>query len=124
MYVNWFLNEPSDIRSSNQLEVAASEFECQGLELDWTGVCWGGDMYYDRIQSAWMFRNLSGSKWQGCSNPVDREYTRNTYRVLLTRAREGAVIWVPKGDTDDATRNPTEFDATADYLSSCGLSLI
>ncbi len=42
-YAEWFLSGAEDTRSSKRLEVAASEFECQGLELDWTCVCWGGD---------------------------------------------------------------------------------
>ncbi len=123
LYVNWFLNLPPDVRSSNQLEVAASEFDCQGLELDWVGLCWGGDLHFDMTTGTWCFGNFVGSKWQSVRSPIDREYILNTYRVLLTRAREGAIIWVPRGDVSDETRNANHFDQTAEYLSLCGLRL-
>jgi DUF2075 family protein len=122
LFVHWFLNQPPDVRSSNQLEVAASEFECQGLELDWIGVCWGGDLSIDASNSTWLFRHFVGTKWQAVTSPIDRAYLLNTYRVLLTRAREGAVVWVPLGDTNDQTRPPVSFDATAEFLRNCGLA--
>ena len=121
MYVNWFLNHPPDVRSSNQLEVAASEYECQGLELDWVGVCWGGDFFFEGA-NGWRCQQLSGSKWQPMRSEIDRAYLLNTYRVLLTRAREGAIIWVPRCDVADTTRAQEWFDGTADYLRRCGLS--
>jgi hypothetical protein len=121
IYVNWFLNHPPDIRSSNQLEVAASEFECQGLELDWVGLCWGGDFSYDITTGGWTFRNFSGSRWGSLKNEIDRQYLLNTYRVLLTRARRGLILWIPQGDISDETRSPNAFDSTADYLIRCGL---
>ena len=122
LYVHWFLAPPTDIRSSNQLEVVASEFECQGLELDWVGVCWGGDFTFDQPEGGWSFRCFSGCRWGTVNKEVDRRYLLNTYRVLLTRAREGLVIWVPSGNAADLTRPPSWFDATADYLKRCGLS--
>lgn len=121
LYVHWFLAEPSDVRSSNQLEVAASEFECQGLELDWVGVCWGGDFIFGTQAGAWLFRNFSGSRWGVVGNDIDRRYMLNTYRVLLTRARQGMVVWVPLGDPTDTTRPPEWFDEMAAYLQACGL---
>lgn len=121
LFVHWFLNLPPDVRSSNQLEVAASEFECQGLELDWVGVCWGGDLAFDAPSLLWSFRNFVGTKWQAVASPVDRAYLLNTYRVLLTRAREGAIVWIPRGDCGDETRAPAVFDSTAEFLRSCGL---
>ena len=122
LFVHWFLNLPPDVRSSNQLEVAASEFECQGLELDWVGVCWGGDLAFDAPSSQWSFRNFAGTKWQAVASPIDRAYLLNTYRVLLTRAREGAIVLIPRGDANDETRTPQHFDATADFLRNCGLA--
>lgn len=121
LYVHWFLSQPPDVRSSNQLEVAASEFECQGLELDWVGVCWGGDFTFDHLASGWSFRSFSGSRWGEVAKEIDRRYLLNTYRVLLTRAREGLVIWVPRGDASDPTRPSSWFDATAEHLKQCGL---
>lgn len=121
LFVNWFLNLPPDVRSSNQLEVAASEFECQGLELDWVGVCWGGDLSFDASASTWVYRNFVGTNWQAVPSAVDRAYLLNTYRVLLTRAREGSIVWVPRGDANDETRQCELFDATAEFLQNCGL---
>ena len=123
IYVHWFLVHPPDIRSSNQLEVAASEFECQGLELDWIGLCWGGDFSFDASSGGWMFQNFSGSGWRNLKIEIDRQYLLNTYRVLLTRARRGLILWIPKGDISDETRLPSHFNSTADYLLRCGLTL-
>jgi hypothetical protein len=121
MFVHWFLALPPDVRSSNQLEVAASEFECQGLELDWIGVCWGGDFAFDLSGGGWAYRNFSGSRWGNVNKEIDRQCLLNTYRVLLTRAREGLVIWVPRGEPTDVTRPSAWFDMTADYLLRCGV---
>jgi len=115
---DWFLAAQDDIRSSNALEVALTEFECQGLELDWVGICWGGD--FTRCGSGWSFRRLIGSAWQQVQKSVTQEFIRNKYRVLLTRAREGLVIWVPEGDATDLTRDPMRLNETAQYLQACG----
>jgi hypothetical protein len=121
LYVNWFLNDPTDVRSSNQLEVAASEFECQGLELDWVGLCWSGDLTFDPESRVWIKRAFRGKTWKNVPNELDQRYLVNKYRVLLTRAREGMVIWVPEGDLIDSTRPTNWFNSTADFLISCGL---
>lgn len=122
-YENWFLNDAKDVRSSYQLEVAATEFECQGLELDWAVLCWGGDFTFDADNGEWCFRNLKGSKWQKVNKPEKIQFLRNKYRVLLTRARQGLVIWIPRGNDADPTNSPTVFDATAEYFIKCGLTL-
>jgi hypothetical protein len=127
-YPDWFLRLPGDIRSSNQLEIAATEFECQGLELDWTCVCWGGDFIPTAGPGGWFPRYLynggkDGPHWRPERNPTEQEFVRNKYRVLLTRARFGTVIYIPPGDAEDKTRQPEEFNAVADYLCRCGLSL-
>jgi hypothetical protein len=124
MFVHWFLAHPPDVRSSNQLEVAASEFECQGLELDWVGLCWGGDFSFDAASSGWTYRYFSGTRWGNLKNEIDRQYLLNTYRVLLTRARRGLLLWIPQGDISDETRLPFYFDSTADYFVRCGLAAI
>lgn len=124
MFVHWFLAHLPDVRSSNQMEVAASEFECQGLELDWIGLCWGGDFSFDAASGSWAYRNFSGTRWGNLKNEIDRKYLLNTYRVLLTRARQGLVLWIPQGDVSDETRLPIYFDSTADYLVRCGLPSI
>ena len=124
MYVHWFLAQSPDVRSSNQLEVAASEFECQGLELDWVGLCWGGDFTYDIVQNTWTHQIFSGSRWNSLKNETDRRYLLNAYRVLLTRARRGLILWIPSGDASDYTRLPDRFDSTAEYLIRCGVPVV
>jgi hypothetical protein len=124
MFVHWFLSHPPDVRSSNQLEVAASEFECQGLELDWIGLCWGGDFCFDATSGGWAYRNFSGTRWGKLNHEIDRQYLLNTYRVLLTRARRGMILWIPQGDNLDETRSPLYFNSTADYFVRCGLTVI
>lgn len=123
MYVDWFLNEHTDIRASDQLEVAATEYECQGLELDMSCICWGGDLLHEG-KSGWEMRKLVGHKWNAMKQSRDRRYLLNSYRVLLTRAREGFIIYVPHGSDNDSTRKPAGFDATAAFLIECGLSVI
>lgn len=117
----WFLAPPDDVRSSFALEVAASEFECQGLELDWVGMCWGGDLTPGEDSLGWEYRKFRGAGWQTVRQDVERAYVRNRYRVLLTRARRGMVIWVPIGSDDDPTRDPRRFDRVHDALLAAGL---
>ncbi len=116
---NWFLNGPDDVRSSHALEVPATEFAIQGLELDWTGVCWGGDLIPG--PDDWLCRSFRGTAWQQVRDPVTRRYLVNKYRVLLTRAREGMILFVPPGDPDDPTRPPELEDRVARYLADCGI---
>ena len=115
---HWFLKPKGDVRSSFQLEVAATEFQIQGLEIDWACVCWGGDFL--RIDSKWQLKQFSGTTWKRVGQRLAREYVINTYRVLLTRARQGMVLFVPRGSDEDATRSIAEFDCTAEFLLSCG----
>ena len=120
---HWFLNGNDDVRSSNALEDAATEFDVQGLELDWAGVAW--DLNYRRTENGWQARQFRGTNWQqigATQSGIGRaEYVRNAYRVLLTRSRQGMVIYVPRGDATDATRPPADYDAVAEWLSGCGI---
>lgn len=115
----WFLNDAADVRSSFYLEDAASEFDVQGLELDWTIVAWDGDMIYQ--PTGWRYRAFKGTRWQEIRNEDARRYKLNAYRVLLTRARQGMIIVVPEGDLSDQTRSPDYYDPTWQYLRSLGL---
>jgi len=119
---NWFLGPATDVRSSYSLELAATEFEIQGLELDWVGVCWDLDLV--PAEGRWVTQAFKGAAWHRVQDPVRRAYIINKYRVLLTRAREGMVIWVPKGDPADPTRPPEVYDRIASYLERCGVSAI
>jgi hypothetical protein len=121
---HWYLAEETDIRSSYRCEVFATEFEIQGLELDWVGLCWGGDFVWDE-EAGWQLRSLrhgSHSKWGTIKNANKKIYRSNAYRVLMTRARKGMVIFVPKGNPTDPTNLPAEFESTAKYLVRCGVT--
>jgi hypothetical protein len=116
---NWFLNDSTDVRSSYYLEDVASEFDVQGLELDWVGVCWDGDFHHK--DAGWVLQSFEGTKWQSVNDGSRRLYLKNAYRVILTRARQGMVLFVPKGDAADRTRPPAFYDGTFEYLRSCGI---
>lgn len=116
---NWFLNDRNDVRSSYYLEDAASEFDVQGLELDWTGVCWDADLRHNG--AAWQGFSFKGTRWQSVNDRFRRLYLKNAYRVLLTRARQGMVVFIPRGDAHDATRPPVYYDKTYQFLLDCGL---
>jgi len=116
---NWFLNGSDDVRSSHYLETPATEFGIQGLELDWTGLCWDLDLVPELTD--WRVQAFKGTKWQKVLDSRRRQYAINKYRVLLTRAREGMVIWVPQGDRADWTRPVHKYDAIAAYLRNCGI---
>lgn len=115
----WFLNPAEDVRSSSHLEEVASEFDVQGLELDWAGVGWDGDLYY--ANGHWNTRSFKGTAWQNIKDVNRKLYLKNAYRVILTRARQGMVIFISKGDVADATRLPKFYDGTYDFLLSCGI---
>ena len=120
--VHYFLNDRDDTRSSYYLEDAATEFQVQGLELDWVCVAWCGDFRFNG--SDWDYHDFRGDRWCNISNADNRVYLRNAYRVLLTRARQGMVVFVPPGDTRDATRPPAFYDSTFNYLRELGISEI
>ena len=120
--VNWFLCPRGDVRSSYQLEVTATEYACQGLELDRVGLCWGGDMTWSKIEQSWRYRKFRGSRWQNVREESAHQNIKNTYRVLMSRAREALVIWVPPGDQNDPTRPPKRMNETADFLLECGIT--
>lgn len=117
----WYLNKPGDVRSSFALEVTANEYTTQGLELDFVGLCWGGDFGWSRRRDAWCHRAFRGNRWTVSRSPERKRYTENSYRVLLTRAREGIVLWVPQGSAEDPTRNPAWYEETTEYLAECGV---
>lgn len=117
--IHWFLDGKEDIRSSYYLEDVATEFQVQGLELDWACIIWDGD--FRRTKNGWMYKSFVGSKWNSIKKDERQVYLKNAYRVLLTRARQGMVIVVPDGDPADPTRKPEVYDPTYAYLKSLGL---
>ncbi len=136
--VNWFLADAADTRSSCYLEDAATEIQVQGLEVDYACVLWDADMQYDTDTDRWRFFNFNGrDRWNEQTGKTQGQveqmrYMLNAYRVLLTRARKGMVVCVPKGnprrksdgDWEDSTRRPDYYDGTYRYLQSIGLKKI
>ena len=120
--VNWFLDGKDDVRSSYYLEDVATEFDIQGLELDWACVTWDGDLRYS--ESGWKTFSFVGTKWQNIHKEDRKKYLINAYRVLLTRARQGMVIVIPEGNIEDSTRNPEYYNSTFKYLKSVGIDEI
>jgi hypothetical protein len=120
---DWFLNRWPDVRSSEALETFATEYDCQGLELDLVGLAWGGDLLAGA--EGWQPRRFSGNRWLMVRSAEERRFIINTYRVLMTRARYETILWVPRGSRrddafHDATRDASEMDAIAGYLLACG----
>ena len=120
---SYFLdNEEKDFRSSNFLEKVATEFDVQGLELDWSIVGWDYDFSYQN--GKWSYKRLRGSDWQNINNSEDILYKKNTYRVLLTRARQGMIIFVPNGNDEDYSRQKSFYDGTFNFLKQIGIKEI
>lgn len=120
--IHWFLDTKDDVRSSYYLEDVATEFDIQGLELDWSCVVWDADFRYTK--NGWDHRSFVGSKWNYIKKAERQTYLKNAYRVLLTRARQGMVIVIPPGDSEDSTRNPDFYNPTFEYLKEIGFKSI
>lgn len=120
--VPWFLNDRHDTRSSYYLEDAATEFQVQGLELDWSCVTWDADLRFH--DQGWGYHDFRGSRWMNVKSPENQRYLLNAYRVLLTRARQGMAIFVPPGSSADATRAPEYYDETFNYLAEIGIPVL
>lgn len=116
---NWFLNDRDDVRSSWHLEETATEFDIQGLELDWTIVGWDADLRFENGTFSWY--RFRGTKWERLRSNEAQLYLKNAYRVLLTRARQGMIIFVPRGDADDQTALPAYYDELYSYLQQIGI---
>ncbi|MCW5956449.1 MAG: DUF2075 domain-containing protein [Pyrinomonadaceae bacterium] len=120
--VKWFLEGKPDVRSSYYLEDVATEFHVQGLELDWAGIVWDADFRFNG--AGWSHHSFVGDKWHRVQKSERKQYLKNAYRVLLTRARQGMVIVVPEGNSGDHTRRSDYYDDTFEYLKSVGLDEI
>jgi DUF2075 family protein len=122
--VHWFLNGKDDVRSLYFLESVATEFDVQGLELDWTCIAWDADFRFRNAQRSWDQYAFRGSRWERIQQAERQAYHINAYRVLLTRARQGMVIVVPHGAPDDHTRKPTFYDDTYAYLKGLWVRVV
>jgi hypothetical protein len=120
--VHWFLNEREDTRASYYLEDAATEFRVQGLELDWTCVVWDGDLRC--TEAGWDYHYFRGDRSCRIAKAESRRYLLNAYRVLLTRARQGMVVYIPSGDSTDPTRLPAFYDTTYRYFTELGIPVL
>lgn len=112
---NWFLNDKDDIRSSYYMEDVVTEFDIQGLELDYSLIAWDADFRFNG--SEWEYHKFSGNSWKNINSYDDRLYLKNAYRVLLTRARQGMALFIPEGDDNDHTRQKKFYDETYKLLS-------
>jgi hypothetical protein len=120
--IHWFLDGKEDVRSSYYLEDVATEFDVQGLELDWVCVTWDADFRYS--PKGWEHWSFVGYRWNRVRKQERQGYLKNAYRVLLTRARQGMVIVVPSGSSEDLTRKDEYYDPTFEYLRSIGFQVI
>lgn len=120
--IHWFLDGKDDVRSSYYLEAVATEFDIQGLELDWVCITWDADFRYSRER--WEYRSFCGNRWNNINKEERKVYLKNAYRVLLTRARQGMVIVVPLGNIEDKTRDPAFYDPTFEYLCEIGFTVL
>lgn len=117
---HWFLDDKYDVRSSYALEEVATEFDIQGLEVDWSIVAWDADLRF--VEDHFEYFKFIGAGWQKINKVENQQYLKNTYRVLLTRARQGVIIFVPEGDEHDETRHNAFYDETYNYLKKLGLN--
>jgi len=120
--IHWFLDGKDDVRSSYYLEDVATEFDIQGLELDWACVTWDADFRYSKKN--WEHWSFCGNRWNHIKKKERQNYLKNAYRVLLTRARQGMVIVVPMGDLEDLTRKREFYDPTFEYLKDIGFMVL
>lgn len=111
---NWFLNGKDDVRSCYALEDVVTEFDIQGLEIDYSVLAWDADFRF--VDGEWTYNNFTGNKWKKVNSEENRLYLKNAYRVLMTRARQGMAIFIPKGSDEDATRQRSFYDETYNYL--------
>ena len=111
---NWFLNGKDDVRSCYALEDVVTEFDIQGLEIDYSVLAWDADFRF--VNGEWTYYNFTGNKWNKVNSEENRLYLKNAYRVLMTRARQGMAIFIPKGSDEDLTRQRSFYDGTYNYL--------
>ena len=120
--IHWFLADKNDVRSSYYLEDVSTEFDIQGLELDWVCVTWDADFRHSG--GGWAHHSFRGNRWQRINKSERQTYLKNAYRVLLTRARQGMVIVVPQGNPADPTRDPSFYDPTFEYLKGLDFEVL
>lgn len=121
-HVGWFLNGKDNVDSSYYLEVAASEFKVQGLEVDYAVLAWDADFRY--TTDGFDYYKFRGTKWNHVNQEQRQQYMKNAYRVLLTRARQGLIIYIPEGSNEDPSRNTEYYNRTYEYLKNCGIEEI
>lgn len=121
-WANWYLNDIPDLNSSHSFEVAATEYKCQGLELDFVGVCWSWDLVFKN--GSWVPRSLNSSSAKWALTKAKSQFQINAYRVLLTRSRKGMIIWIPKGEKSDISRSEVEMETVAQCFRESGIAEI
>jgi DUF2075 family protein len=120
-FINYYLDDIDSFKSSNSLETSVNEYTCQGLELDYSGICWGFDFTWSNKENTWTYRKARGAGWQNVHKVDVKQFLKNRYRVLLTRFRHGMVIWIPEGSDKDKTRSKDLIDDTYSLLKNFGI---
>ena len=120
--IPWFLGDKANVNSSYYMEDVATEFQVQGLEIDWAVVAWDADFRYS--EQGWKQYQFRGSKWMNINKDEIRRYQINAYRVILTRARRGMVIYIPEGNNEDHTRKCEFYNSTYNYFKQIGIKEI
>ncbi len=98
-YGPWYDAPADDPRSCCALREVVTEFGCQGLELDMPVVCWGSDFTWTGTDWSLRPKRRRGA----VADP--EQLLLNTYRVLLTRGRDGFVVYLPPADVLDTTEH-------------------
>lgn len=120
-YGDWFLGGKDNLKSSYALERAATEYEIQGLELDFCVCGWDADLRFELDDSTYHAVPYKKSRktsifWEKIeSNSPEFDYLINTYRVLLTRARQGMIIYVPDGSKSFKEKTDLEKESYKAY---------
>ena len=117
--LDWLLRMEHDVRSASYLERAANERKIQGMELDWSCVCWGADLRHDA--TGWHYLKFAGNAWENIEDDQEKTFLLNRYRILLSRAKNGMVIWVPPGDEFDKSTLPRFYNGVAEFMQNCGI---
>ncbi|WP_338472816.1 DNA/RNA helicase domain-containing protein [Niallia sp. XMNu-256] len=97
-----YFNYPDSKFYCKKLNYSTTEFHTQGLELDMTIVHWDNDLYLKDWK--WNAEHLQRS----VEDPF--QIKLNSYRVILTRGRDGTIIYIPpKTCLDETWRILTEY---------------
>ncbi|WP_088086549.1 DNA/RNA helicase domain-containing protein [Bacillus sp. OV166] len=102
-----YFNHPDSAYFSSRLNHYATEFQTQRLELDLGILLWGYDFRIENGQWVNYYQD------RRLKNPY--QIRKNSYRVLLTRGRDGTILVIP---------NDPRLDDTYDLFVSLGVPVL